>query len=225
MFTIKHLEHFFFALCTIVGIINIISGIAVLLFSYEINMQLSSGLVSINAGLNNSLAILSNVSILASSATANTHILSQNLSSILGNFSMNLNAIQQNFNQESSFFYNWSIFGYRPQTTQEIGNTFQMLSMQVSLINNNDIPAILHLVNTETSNIAVPISNISQQTRMLKYNLFTVLNSYRYEISQVQSVLLFVLVGLGIYTILQGMLFITLGKIITYLIKKSRFKK
>jgi hypothetical protein len=209
----------------VVGVINIIAGVAVLFYSYEMNVQLTSSLVNINESLSSSLAILSNATALASSASTNIHILSQNMSNVLGNFSINLYAIQQNFNQEAGFFYNWSVLGYRPQTTQEIGNTFQTLSTQIGSINNNDIPAMLHLVNTETSNVASPLSNITQEMTMLRYNLFTLLNTYQSDIIQIQFVLTFVFIGLGIYTILQGILFITLGKIILCLINKSKFKK
>jgi len=209
----------------VVGAINIIVGGAILFYSYEMNVRLTSSLANINGSLSSSLAILSNVTALASSTSTNIHILSQNMSNVLSNFSMNLYAIQQNFNQEAGFFYNWSVLGYRPQTTQEIGNTFQTLSTQIGSINSKDIPTMLHLVNTETSNVAAPLSNITQEMTLLKYNLFTLLSTYKTDISQIQFILTFGFVGFGIYTILQGILFITLGKISSYLINKSKIQE
>ena len=226
MVNIRWLSRFFIILCLIVGVTNIFIGSALIFYSYAINSQLSSNLQQINQSLGNSLAILSNVTILTSIAPSNLKMLSQNLSSEMDNISNNLYVIQRNFNQEANFFYNWSILGYHFQTTQKIGTTFNTLATQVGSINDNEIPKLLHLTNTETSAFSTPISNIAHQASSLNYTLSALAETYKMDIAQAQGVLPLIIIGLGIYTILQGILFVALGKVILYLtMEKSKARR
>lgn len=84
--------------------------------------------------------------------------------------------------------------------------------------NINGVPALDKVVNNTLSHMTASLSNIAQETSTLNYTLSSLADTYRSDIGSVQTAVPLLLLGFGVYAILQGVIFLVLGRISSYLI-------
>ena len=214
----------FYPLCIIFGILNIAGGGAIVFYSYQLNSQLSSSLSEVNGALSASSGILSNINTLALVAASSGQSTSQNVTNMLNNFSASISTIQNELQQEANIFNNGSAAQYYPKSAQ-IGDAFGSLAAQFGLMNNYGIPPLRRLINNTFSHVITPLSSISQETSSLNDDLSSMASTFNSDMSMVQSTVPTLFLGFGAYLMLQGVLFILLGKISSYLISNASVPK
>jgi hypothetical protein len=204
----------FHILCIVFAAISMLTGIILLIYSYQVSAQLGSSLTGIDSAISASSAILSNVTELTSSAASSSQTLSQNVSVMLGNLSSSIGTIQYELQQEADSF---NSANYPLQNSQQIGAALESLAAQFGVINSH-IPPLHRLVNGTASRISTPLSNIAQETSRLNNTLSSLAGTYRSDVDSIQATVPVLFVGFGVYAILQGVIFLVLGRISSYLL-------
>ena len=222
---IEKLGRLFYTLCMIFGGASILVGLVSLFYSYELNAQLGQSLVEVNTALYASTSILANITSLTTTAASSTQVISQNVSVMLDNFSNSINTIQRDLRQVADNFSNGAPSIYIPQSTQQLADTFESLATEFNSINRNSIPPLRRLVNSTLSHTATPLSNIAQQTSRLNDTLSSLSNRFRTDASFAQLTIPIFFLGFGLYSILQGAIFVLLGRLSVHLVNDALMPK
>ena len=198
-------------LSIIFGVISLIICEILIYNNNIIHQQLISSSYYLNQSTNSIKNIMDNITLLSRTVSSGVQTASINMTDALSTLDQNVSTMEQNFNQEAIFFNNWNVLGYKPQTTQQISQTFQTISNQLNTTHSSTIPSLIKLTNTESAHIEYPLANISysisalnQSVSFLSYTLITEVNSLGNMITTGLFILSF-------YFGLQGIIFILLG--------------
>ena len=166
----------------IAGLMNLVIGIGgfVLYYGFNIPSQLSQ--------LENEI---DSVLLLPQELVTNADKSLTSINSLLDVTTKEMNDISYNFYREAEFFWDWNILGYHPETTRNIGDTFNQLHQSVDTI----------LISLQT--MKGDITQISTTLSSLNFELNT-FKSYSHAMLDFLWIITPVLYATCIFFIIQG---------------------
>jgi hypothetical protein len=208
----------FFILCLIFGLINLAIGGAAIYGYYKLQGLISTTSSQLNQSLSSVKTLFSNVTRLTANGTSEIGLASHNATFFLSELESNLSVSKQDFYNESNYFSTFILPDSSQQQSQGVSAAFKNLGNQLNTIQNQYLPMLQALVQSETAKVNGSVSGINSSISRLNQSVYLMADSISSEIGIVGSLVSLALLGFAFYSILEGIIFVMLGLFIHYLI-------